>query len=236
MPAPTRTNSTVVIGAVLVALSVALLAAGAVVLGIHVTKRDNDGYYTSGHHRVTTPTRALVTDGLDIETGDAPGWILRDGRLGTLRITASGTTQRPVFVGIARTSRVDAYLRGVDSDEITNFDFDPFTVTKTRHPGTVSPEPPASLRIWSASTSGSGEQVVEWPVTQGDWSVVVMNADGAPGVATAMSVGARLGFVLWVGVGILAVGLLLLATGVAVIVAGRRPPQVAAVHVADGAA
>ena len=218
-------RTSVIAGAVLVAMSVAVLVAGAFVVGVHATQRDGDGYYASGHHRLTTTTRALFTDGLDVDTEDAPGWMVHDGRLGTLRVTASGTAAKPVFVGVARTSRVDEYLRGVDRDEVTDFELDPFSVTKTRHAGTAAPARPASQHFWSQSASGRGEQKVEWPVQKGDWSVVVMNADGSPGVATDVSVGAKLGLILWVGLGLVAFGALLLAAGVVAIVTGRRRPS-----------
>jgi len=214
----------VVTGAVAAVIAVAALAVGAVLVGVHATQRDDDGYYASGHNHLSTPTRALVSDNLDIDTGDAPGWILEDGRLGTLRITASGTAAKPVFVGIARTPEVDGYLRGVGHDEITDFELDPFSVDSTRHPGAAVPAAPSAQSLWAASATGAGEQAVEWPVEKGDWSVVVMNADGSTGVATDFTVGAKLGLILWLGLGFVAFGLLLLAAGVVAIVAGRRRP------------
>jgi hypothetical protein len=219
-----RSRAAVVVGAVAAAVAVAVIAAGAVLVAVHATQRDGDGYYASGHNPVSTPTRALVSDDLEVDTGDAPGWLLEDGRLGTLRVTASGTDAKPVFVGIAPTGRVNAYLRGVDRAEITDFELDPFSVDSVRHPGTAVPAPPATRSIWAASATGSGEQAIEWPVDEGDWSVVVMNADGSAGVATDVSVGARVGFVLWLGLAIVAAGVLLLVAGIVAVVAGRRPP------------
>ena len=120
MPASTRTAPAVIAGSALVAFSLAVLVVGAFVVGLHATQRDGDGYYASGHHHLSTPTRALVSDGLDIRTGDAPGWTVDDGRLGTLRVTASGTGANPVFVGIAPAATVNRYLRGVDRDEVAD--------------------------------------------------------------------------------------------------------------------
>jgi hypothetical protein len=63
-----------------------------------------------------------------------------------------------------------------------------------------------------------------WPVKRGDWSVVIMNADGSPGVSAGVSVGAKLGFMLWLGAGLVAVGAILAAGGGAAVLVARRTP------------
>jgi len=66
---------------------------------------------------------------------------------------------------------------------------------------------------------------VTWKVRDGDWSVVLMNADGSRGVAADVDLGAKLSFLLWVAIGVLIGGVLLLGGGVALIVlAARRGP------------
>jgi len=212
----------IVIGVVLAVVSLAAVAAGGILVGAHVSQRDADGYYASGSTHLATPTRAFVSDEIEID-GNGPNRVFDRGRLGTLRLTASGTAARPVFVGIAPRDQVDGYLRNVPRERITDFDLHPFEVTSTqRQPGTAVPAPPAAQLFWTDSATGVGEQSIEWPVQKGDWAFVVMNASGAPGVATDVSVGAKIGLLLWIGVGLVIFGLLLLAAGILAIVTGRR--------------
>ena len=53
-----------------------------------------------------------------------------------------------------------------------------------------------------------GTQTVTWKVREGDWSVVLMNADGSRGVIAEVDLGAKLSFLLWVAIGLLMGGVL----------------------------
>ena len=214
----------IIIGAVVLVLAAAALLGGGAVIAADATQRDSDGYYASGVETLTTPTHALVSNGLDVGT-DGPDWLFRQARLGTIRVTASGTASRPIFVGIARKALVEEYLQGVGHDEITDFEVDPLSVTTVRRPGGAAAAAPAAERIWARSAIGSGRQTMTWPVQKGAWSVVIMNADGTRGVSSGVSVGAKLGFMRGLGIGLLIAGVILAAGGAFAIVMGMRRPR-----------
>jgi hypothetical protein len=219
----------IVAGTILGLLAVAAIALGGALVGMHSTQRDADGFYSTGQKTLETPTHALVADKIDVGT-DGPGWLFRKSRLGTIRVAASGTAAKPVFVGIARTSQVDAYLRGVAQDEITDLEVDPLAVAYNRRPGTATPAAPTGQAFWASHASGSGRQTLTWPVQKGNWAVVIMNADGTSGVHVPVSVGAKAGFLVWLGAGLLALGVLFAAGAVACYFGGRnqKPRAVAA--------
>ena len=214
----------IVTGVVVLAIATAALLGGGVVIAADTTQRDSDGYYASGVETLTTPTHALVSNGLDVGTA-GPDWLFGQARLGTVRITASGTASRPIFVGIARKPLVDRYLRGVGHDEITDLEVDPLSVTTVRRPGSAAAAAPAAETFWARSASGSGRQTVTWPVQKGAWAVVIMNADGSRGVSSGVSLGAKLGFMRTLGIGLLIVGVILAAGGAVAIVMGMRRPR-----------
>jgi hypothetical protein len=182
---------------------------------------------------LSTPTYALVADKLGVGTG--PDWLFQRSRLGTIRVTATGRSGKPIFVGIARTSQIDEYLGDVAHDEITDIEVDPFSVVSSRQPGAARPAAPTSQTFWARRASGADRETLTWPVQKGDWAVVVMNADGARGVQTGVSVGAKFGFLLWLGIGLFVVGgLFAVATAAIYRGAGRRPPRSAATSAGYG--
>lgn len=207
-----------VFGSLAVLVGLALLAGGiAAVWGM--SQRDDSGYVTSAAHRLATPTYALVSKTLDVGT-DAPSWVF-DDHFATVQIQA--TSSQPIFVGIARAGDVAGYLAGVRQDRIANLDADPFEVSYVRVNGSAKPAPPAEQPFWAVKASGAGTQTVSWPLEQGNWSAVAMNADASPGVTVATRFGAKVPWFKWVAIGCLAGGALaLLVGGWLLYLGGRR--------------
>ena len=92
---------------------------------------------------------------------------------------------RSVFVAIARAADVSRYLTGLSYLTVTAFgDQD-----VAQRLGIAAPAPPATALDWSAQAEGTGTQTLRWTARTGDWTVVVMNPDGSPGVTARTDVG-----------------------------------------------
>jgi hypothetical protein len=202
-----------------------MTAAGGTLVWAHATQRDDAGFYATGPERFETPTAALASERIDLGTRARGGdWL--PFAVGTARITVQAADGRPVFVGIGPGDDVARYLAGTAHDEVTSVSFGPFEARYRRHPGqpTVA-EPPAVQPFWMASATGPGQQQVVWEIEAGEWGVVVMNADGSPGVAADLAVGIRTGVLLPVGLAILALGLVVGGLAVLFLVLAVRPDR-----------
>jgi hypothetical protein len=212
-----------VFGSLLGLIGLALALGGGAILVANETLRDDEGFFTTRTETYSTPTRALRSEDLSIVGGIPVD--LAEGDFATIRLRVTSIGGGPVFVGIGRRSDVEAYLTGVDQDEVVDVDFDPFRVETVRTPGTRVPPAPATQTFWAAQASGPGTQTVRWDVRGGNWSAVVMNADASPGVRFAGNAGAHINHLAWIGGGILAGGLLILAGAITMIVVGARRPR-----------
>ena len=210
---------TTIAGGLVAVLALVLVLGGAALFWVSDHEADADGFYTTASHRYASPTRALTTESLDIDA-DAPDWVFSSNTFGHVRIDPrAADSSKPVFVGVARTRDVDAYLEGVKHDVITDLDVDPFTIERSRRAGEGRPAVPAAQTFWAASSTDG--RPLEWKVRSGDWSVVMMNADGSPGVSVDATVGADAPFVrdlaYWLtipGAGFGLIALILVAVGV----------------------
>jgi hypothetical protein len=216
-----------VVAGLLGLFSLGLLAGGAVLLWGDAQK-DDQGYLSTARERFATDGYALATENLDIDT-DGAGWILDRERYGEIRLEAS--SREPVFVGIARSRDVAEYLRGTDHDLVSDVSYAPFRADYRRVAGDMRPQPPAGQDFWAASASGPGRQAVTWDVEDGDWSVVVMNADASRGVDADVKAGAELPFLASLGWGTLIAGLVALVIAATLAVVGMRATQRRAVAV-----
>ena len=108
---------------------------------------------------------------------------------------------------------------------MTGFDsgFGSDNPTYSRRAGTrPRSAPPDTQSFWVASQTGAGEQTIQWDPEDGNWRAVVMNEDLVRGVSADMSIGAELDSVLWIGLGLLLVGVLFGAGSALAITAGAR--------------
>jgi hypothetical protein len=213
----------VVLGSIVALLGAGLLAAGGALLWADRTHRDDDGFLTTPTERFERDSYAIVSDNIDLfeaETGS--DWILSEGVLGDVRLRSENVEDSETFVGIGPTADVESYLGGVEHDEVTDLDFDPFSVEYRRIGGGEPAGAPTEQTFWTASAAGPGEQTATWEPESGDWTIVVMNADGSNGVAVELSAGAEANFLLWLAIGLMIAGGLLLGGGVTMIVFGAR--------------
>jgi hypothetical protein len=209
-----RSTGLIVGGVIVAAVAAVALAAGGVAIWADETQRDATGYVSTSTHRYQSPTRAIATDRVTIGS-EVPDWLV-----GKVRLEATST--KPVFVGIALKADVDAYLARTSYVRATKLDLDPFTVTYVPHAGIADPGRPADQRFWAASATGSGTNALTWKLRSGEWSIVLMNADGSPGVSAEVSAGAKLPWILWAGMGLALLGSLLAATAAGMIYRGSK--------------
>jgi hypothetical protein len=88
-------------------------------------------------------------------------------------------------------------------------------VSYVTHPGSRTPEPPASQEFWMATTEGPGPRSLDWEPQAGAWKLVVMNADADAGIDISASIGVDHP---WLPVGLVVVGITTLLTGALAVV------------------
>ncbi|HEX6460598.1 MAG TPA: DUF4389 domain-containing protein [Thermoleophilaceae bacterium] len=214
-----------VIGSLLALIGLGFAAGGGFGLWLHTTQRDSDGYLMTNTHQFATPSYAMATRSLHISS-EVPSFLYGQSWLGTVRVRGESLNpSRPLFIGIARRSDVQAYLARVAHADVIDVQEHPFKASYRPQPGGAPAVPPERARFWVASVSGPGKQVLSWHVKSGSWSVVVMRPGGTRGVAADMAVGAKAPALLGVSLGLLGLGLIFLAGGAALIYFGGREPR-----------
>lgn len=203
----------VVVGAVLALMSVGALAGGGAALWADQTQRQ-DGYLTAHTGAISTSGYAVTSDSVELPGGPAD-WPATSV-LGRVRIRVTpANPARPVFVGVAPAGAARSYLAGARYATLTGFASGHSIYVL--HDGTAVPRNPGTAGIWVTQVSGAGTQTLIWPARDGNWMLVVMNADASAGVAVSAEAGATVPALTGVAIGLLAGGVILLAVAVALI-------------------
>src|SRR3954463_13013806 len=192
---------------------IALGAGGILALG------GSDGTFSSGHRDVSTKTTALVSKPAKINgTQDVTNVLGHP----SVRISADSVRpDRNLFIGVGPKAQVDRYLAGAPIDTVRDFSVEPWNLDKTARHGTAKPQPPATQSFWVAKSAGS-TAAIDWKVRDGNWRVVVMNADGSRGVATQSQFEIEVPHLATLAIVMLLVGLVIVGGGIAMTVPAMR--------------
>ncbi len=172
-----------VVGVCLASAAILVSGASAVTAGvIHVVDEDRrvGDYLTSDAVDARSAGHALTVEEIDLD-GLSGDWLL-----GTARARVTGADGGALFIGVASTEDAKAYLDGVAYSTVDDVD----DIAYVEHAGGTPSAAPGELDIWTVQASGAGTQTVRWEPEGGDWTVVVMNADGSAGVDVRADVGA----------------------------------------------
>jgi hypothetical protein len=205
-----------VAGAVLLIPAGGLGTAGGALLAFD-GMRDRSGYVTSPVVATASSTAAVTAENITIQGGDL--WSRNLADIGGVRLTASGTTGKAVFIGIARQSAIDGWLSGTARDRIVSVPAGEARYERTN--GVIrSVSSPSAQDFWLASATGTTSTTLQWQVTNGDFTVVVANADGSVGVAADVRASAQIPDLSGLGAGLLAAGVVLALLALGLIIGG----------------
>ncbi|MCB0967334.1 MAG: hypothetical protein KDB37_10905, partial [Ilumatobacter sp.] len=208
-----------VVGCLAILPSLGMLTGGIFVTVAHGVA--DDGYFDVTLDRVESDGVAVAAVDLWEDAADDEDWPwVLDFLDPDIRLDAiGGSSADELFIGIGRTDDVEAYLADASFDEVTDFrDREPVYLPHVGDADTVAA--PTEQTFWVAETSGPGEQRLDWEARNGDWSVVVMNADGSPGVSADVTVGVSSDAVLPIGIVLVVLGAIGVLGSVALIVIG----------------
>jgi hypothetical protein len=196
-----------------------LLGGGALAIG-YATQRNDDGYLDVTIDQLQTPTVAITGEDVRFATDPgSPDWLIDAIDLDVQLVATGLDPEDAIFIGIARQRDLDRYLADVAHERVTRFD-DGEPVYRRQGEGERPLPAPADQDFWVASATGSGTQELTWSATSGRWAAAVLNADGSPGVAVTMTVGAKSGIVMPIALTMAGLGLVLTAGAVVLIVYG----------------
>lgn len=196
-----------VVGVVMVAGSVAMVAVGTFMVA---ATDDVDGFISAGPVRVHTDTAALVGDEIEIFF-DEPvrgGSFLGVDDIAT-RLSVVTRNDKDLFLGIGPADEVSRYLAGGSHSVVSDFGEN---VILDSYNGSSDLEMPGIQDFWAASTL---DDVLNWNLESGRWSVVLMNQDGSAGVDSWVTAAGRVPFLRPIGAAVLVIGFIGLIIGIA---------------------
>jgi hypothetical protein len=212
-----------VLGALLFLVAGGLLTGAATGAIASSTLRDGEGFLMSPSVSVSSSGSAVVSQTMELRSGTSAA--LPERLLGDLKARVDDRTSQPVFIGVARSDDAATYLADVAHSTVLDPTAADGRPSYQQHSGGLPTTRPSKAGIWVTSSIGTGRQTVTWPAREGQWTLVLMNADGSRGVAADVAVGATVPGLGGVLVGLFVVGGVLMVVSIVVLVLSIRRPD-----------
>jgi hypothetical protein len=226
-PPPPRTHShgwtagrvvALVAGSVLVLSGLGVAAGGTALVVADQLGRDDQGFLMSPNERLNADGFAITSQDAQVHTDGTLAW-LPDDLIGDVKVSAEGADGADLFVGIAPAGDAEAFLDGVRHDTLLRMvEGVPVYLP---HGGSSPATSPIEETFWVAQATGEQPDLT-WTLEDGDWTVVLMNADGSAGISADVSAGAEVPWLSGVIAGLFVLAVLLLAAGTVLIVVPVR--------------
>jgi len=229
-----------IVGSLVTSVGLGTLVGGSLTAWVTAQQGEN-GFLNTPSTTLSVASYAITSEPIQTQAVTATA----DG-FATVRLQAASLqADRPIFMGIGRTTDVNAYLESVRHSEIASMNSIPGTVVYRVLPGSETPALPGSQDFWQISIAGTGTQQLIWDsgdgMTADTWTVVIMNEDASPGVDVVANAGIRSDLFAPLAVALIISGLIGLLVGITLIVVaatslGRRQPEAAPDAAPDAAA
>jgi hypothetical protein len=125
-------------------------------------------------------------------------------------------------VGVGPAADVDRYLAGASVETVDDIETGPFRLETSVRTGTAQLAPPVDQDFWVARSSGATSAATSWHLQGGRYRVVVMNADGTPGIHADGKFGLHVPWLTPVAFTALGGGAAVLLAGLTIVVLGLR--------------
>jgi hypothetical protein len=202
-----RRATRLVAGLALVACSVALIGGGA-----FAALAGSGGTYVGlGGHG------SYATDRYGLASGSTNWRRTLFGWADSVRLKVASADGKPIFIGVAPVDAVGRYLSGAGYTTVA--EHRGRGVVRRDHSGVTPATSPEHAVDWTAHAEGAGTQTLRWHATDARQIAFAMNADrSAPVRVRVISSAVTLSRMpWWVPVGLLALGVVLLPAGIAVL-------------------
>ena len=214
-----------VLGIIFVLVSILALLAGGAMVWASQFHKDSEGFHTTDVMDVRSASYAIVSDAIEIDRGAsrALDWLGMD----TVKVEVENDDRsQAVFIGVADSGDIEDYLDDVEHDEITDLDLFPARLKFKTWSGDSEPGLPDAQAFWIETAEGTGTQVIEFDLEEGEYSIVAMNADGSAGIYMDVVFGIKSsGVILVIGIIFIILGIGLLAGGIIMVIFGVKSPR-----------